>query len=218
MKRPLFAVRLPRFPILLALLTLGVLLAGACERIAPVRTLPSWVRGIYIPMFENQSYEPALEEQATILTQEAFLADGRLDVVRRDQADLVLLATIVDWRNATAGTTGDKIVDRERIEMTVDVGLYDPFDAEKPLARLAPIRVVGSFNSDERSVDYVPEPDRRQQMLELMARRVMNETITGFPREAGGLPGPENYPRVLSPEEVQLQQLDAARARRNQFD
>jgi len=64
-------------------MSLLMLLTAGCERIAPIRTLPSWVRGVYIPVFKNKTYEPQIEEDATRYTQETFLRDGRVDIVRR---------------------------------------------------------------------------------------------------------------------------------------
>ncbi len=167
---------------------LAAALAGvACERVAPVRTLPSWVRGVHVPMVVNESYEPGLEETATRLIQEALLADGRLDVVPANSADLVLRARITDWRRRTSGTSGDDIADRYEYRVTAQVELFEP-RVDEPMASLGDVMVLRSFNSDARSVDFVPEPDRRRELLRELAERVVAQTISGFPAELRRVP------------------------------
>src|SRR5689334_18333586 len=115
-------------------LFLILLLGAGCQRVAPVRTLPSWVRGIYIPVFKNSTVEPGIEDVATRLTQEAFLNDGRVDVVPKDRADLVLKVEIINWRAETARTRGDYIGRTSDVTLTVGIKMYDPFDLDKPMA------------------------------------------------------------------------------------
>src|SRR2546426_6873593 len=89
--------------------------AIACQRIQPVRTLPDWVRGIYIPMVQNKSTEPGVEEVVTRLAQEEFLADGRVRIVPKEQADLQLVATIKEWRVLVDSYNNDRIPRLEKV-------------------------------------------------------------------------------------------------------
>ena len=172
-----------------ALLLAAFIFAGAtgCERITPVRTLPAWVRGVYVPMIKNKSYEPGLEETATRLVQEQFLFDGRLDVVPKHQADMIVVAEIVDWRGREAGSSGDRVSNDEEVTLTASVSLFEPYNMETPVATLPPITIVRSFNIDTRSVDYEPEPDRKREVLENLARAIVDNTITGFPVQLGAV-------------------------------
>jgi hypothetical protein len=179
-----------------------LLLSTACERVAPVRTLPKYVRGVYIPMIANQSFEPALEEDATRLTQEEFLLDGRVQVVPRDQADLMVVAEITDWRERASGTSGDDVVENTEYLLTANVRLFEPFDDEKPLAELPAIRIRENFNTDERSSRYAPEPDRREIILRELAERIVESTIEGFPTQVRNQPAGVTLPEVPLPGQV----------------
>jgi len=53
-------------------------------------TLPPDVRSVYVPLFENKSREPLLENQATAATIAELQKDGTLKVVNAGQADVVL--------------------------------------------------------------------------------------------------------------------------------
>lgn len=161
-----------------------VLLAG-CHTVAPVRTLPQWVRGIHIPVFENHTYEPGIEAPATRSAQEAFLVDGRVDVVPRRDADLVLQADIVDWEREASVTTDDKVATADAVTVVARLRLYDPFNLDEPLVDLGELTVRYRALTDTRSSLYLPEPDRREEIYELLAQQIVNRTLTGFPTRPG---------------------------------
>ncbi|MCE5229829.1 LPS assembly lipoprotein LptE [bacterium] len=168
------------FPVVILIAAMA--LAG-CERIAPVRTLPNWVQGVYIPIVKNTSFEPGIEEDATRKIQEAFMQDGRVNVVPKSSADLILQVEISDWIGRTTGTAGDDIADRTQYNITVKVQLFEPY-SDQPRAVLLPILIEMQFNTDARSIDYVQLPDRQERILETVAQRVVQSTITGYPAQA----------------------------------
>ncbi len=188
-----------------AALIVVMALASACERIAPVRTLPAWVQGIYIPMFKNKTFEPEIEELATRLTQQAFLADGRLDVVPKTNADLTLVAEIIDWKSTASGSSGDKVTDRERVTIIASVKLFEPYNEEIPLAELGPILIRSDFNIDTRSNNFEPEPDRKHDLFKRLAREIVFTTIDGFPPQPRDLPPGVNLPTIRSPGQIQIE-------------
>lgn len=171
----------------------------ACETIRPVRTLPSWVRGIYVPMFENDTAEPGLEEVATQLTQEEFLADGRVKIVQKRDADLILKAIIKDYRVTVDSLSDEDIPDRSMVNVTADLKLYDPLDPEEPLASLGSVTATRNFRSDPRSARYVVKPDANREALALLARQIVAQTINGFPTRLRDVPDGVNLPRQGGP-------------------
>lgn len=191
---------------LAGLLVLAILTAG-CQRVAPIRTLPSWVRGIYVPVFKNETYEPEIEELATRLTQEAFLADGRVDIVPKAQADLVLKVDILDWQAETSDTRGDKIAKSDDIIMTVGIKLYDPFDLERPMADLGRFRITSGFNVDTRSNRYAAEPERKERLMSSLADQIVARVINGFPVAPAGVATDTNVPQFRTPETIQMDEV-----------
>jgi hypothetical protein len=161
-------------------MTASLALAG-CQTIRPVRTLPHWVRGVYIPMVENLTTEPGLEEIATQLTQEQFLGDGRVRVVQRRDADLIVKVRILEYRVIVDDFASDEIASTSAITMISDVRLFDMIDPDRPLANLGVIETESSFRSDPRSTRYVVKPDANRNALRELARQVVNLTIYGFP-------------------------------------
>lgn len=183
----------------LCLLVASVLALPACETIRPVRTLPSWVRGIYIPMIENTSTEPGLEEVATQLTQEEFLADGRVRIVQKRDADLILKAKITDYWVTIDDLSDEDIPSREAINMITELRLYDPLDPDQPMASLGVIETLTTFRSDTRSARYIVKPDADRQALEQLARQIVDRTITGFPSQLRDIPDGVVIPNQNAP-------------------
>ncbi len=184
---------------LAGLVLAGGLGLGACQRVLPVRTLPAWVRGVYIPMVGNETFEPGLEELATRLTQEEFLANGQLRIVRKAEADLQLVAIIKDYFIRIDRTDSDDIPEIEELTILTGLKLYDPMNPEVPLADLGQIETIMLYNSDPRSIGYTPEPDLKERALRLLARQIVNRTIYGFPTSLRNLPPGVEIPTVQEP-------------------
>lgn len=166
------------------------------NRVPPIRTLPSWVRGVYIPMFENESFEIGLTETATRMTQEEFLADGRVDIVPKRDADLVLKAVIIEYDDFVESEDSDEIPELNRVTMRTKVLLYDPLVPEIPVADLGQIVTSQVYRSDPRSVRYVTDPEVEERLMRVLARQIVNRTINGYPAalrstpEGVPVPGP----------------------------
>lgn len=184
---------------LVAIVTLVFTSLTACETIRPVRTLPSWVRGVYIPMFENETAEPGLEEVATQLTQEEFLADGRVKIVQKRDADLILKVTISDYSIMTDSLSDEDIPDRQVVLVVANVRLFDPLDAEVPLASLGQVLGENSFRADTRSARYVVKSDANREALSVLARSIVDRTINGFPTQLQDVPDGVTLPTQGGP-------------------
>ena len=172
----------------------------SCERIYPVRTLPNWVRGIYIPMIRNTSTELGVEEIVTRMTQEEFLADGRIRIVRKGEADLELVATIESYRIRLDDTDSDAIHETEEIIILTRLQLYDPFNPDRPVADLGMIETTSFYNADPRSIGHVIGPDAKRYALSLLARQIVDRTINGFPASLANLPPGAELPQILRPD------------------
>jgi hypothetical protein len=208
---------LPKFSLRLLLLIPLLLGTTACTRIYPVRTLPNWVRGVYIPMIENESFEPGLEEVATRLTQEEFLADGQLNVVPKRMADLSVVAKIKDYRILLDDTDSDDLPQLEEAIVTAELYLFDPLNDEVPMASLGLLEASTLYAADARSVNYRVEPDVKRDVLLQLARQIVFRTISGFPEELQNLPEGAKLPNVIQPAAGQYQQ-NVFRNRTETFD
>jgi len=182
---------------------------GACTRVPPVRILPTTIASIYIPIFENRSYEPGLEEELTRFAQEEFLVDGRLDVVRREDADAVLVGKLQKFDIAPYMFSRDEFPRTSRILAVADVALYDPSDREKqnPLMTWTGIDVEYAFHSDlrfseaGRGIGGMPE-DPYDRALQSLARAIVSAVILQRPEEYEEMQAVAAEPKPALPRRV----------------
>ncbi len=75
----------------LGLLT-GLILISACgyHLTGTGTTLPKHLKTVAIPVFDNSSSEPDIHRNMTNVIRQSFINDGRLKVVNRKNADLVM--------------------------------------------------------------------------------------------------------------------------------
>ena len=60
--------------------------------------LSAGVKSIFIPVFENKTMEPIIEEELTTAVIREFLKDGRIEVAESSRADMVLKGSVVSYK------------------------------------------------------------------------------------------------------------------------
>lgn len=173
---------------LLLLTMLLVLGMSACNRVPRVRTLPPSVKTAYVPMVLNRSAEPAVEERLTAYLQEEILADGRLRLVQRNQADVIVEFVLRDFRSRPVGFDGNEFGTARMYEMTGNLAVRENI-AELPLiGGYRPVPFKWNYNDDTRSTTYEPEPMALENALRFYAREIVRELMTGEIREISDSP------------------------------
>jgi len=101
--------------------------------------LPEGIKTIFVSNFENKidpareisdrrsnySYWPGLETSITRAVIDGFIFDRHLEVQRENNSDLILKGTLIDFRQTPLSYSGDDTVDEFRVEVFVDLELYD---------------------------------------------------------------------------------------------
>jgi len=70
----------------------GLMLISACgyHLTGTGTSLPAHLKTVAIPVFDNTSSEPDIHRNLTNVIRQSFINDGRLKVVNKDKADLVM--------------------------------------------------------------------------------------------------------------------------------
>jgi hypothetical protein len=171
---------------LLNLVAIALLAAMAgCARVPPARVLPATIQSVNIPIFENLSYEPGLEERLTRFLQEECLADGRLEVVSRPLADAVLTGRIKKFAARPQHFSNDEFPLSSRIYVVADIALYDPSDEkrEKPLMQWKNVDVEYSYISDVRLILETSPQDAIEEALRVLARALVMTVMNTPPTQ-----------------------------------
>jgi hypothetical protein len=156
-----------------------ILAVTGCQFTSRIRTLPEEIQSVYIPMFINNTYQPGLEELATRATVEAFLADGRLQLVSPREADVVVQGIIQEYTDKVSGTESDEFPMMNTINARAMVKLYASNDRMNPLNEYKSFTVSRSYISDVRRMDLTIPEDAIQNLMEALGERVVLEVLTG---------------------------------------
>jgi citrate lyase gamma subunit len=102
-----------------------LLLTGSgCRRIQGT-VLENEPRSVAIPIVVNKTYEYGVEERITDILVQEFIRDGRLRVTDRSSADLVLSATVDEYKLRTVNVNERDQAVVFRLNTRIVASLYD---------------------------------------------------------------------------------------------
>ena len=102
---------------LLILPACGYHMAGTGSHLTP------GMKSVFIPVFENKTMEPIVEEELTPAVIREFLQDGRIEVVDRSRADMVLEGSVVSYKETPISFDASQNVLEYRIMVTTHIVL-----------------------------------------------------------------------------------------------
>jgi len=165
------------------LLFLVVCVVTACATVSPpTRTLPEYIKRIYIPEFRNSSRLFGAQADLTLYVNDEFMSDGRLEVVQNERADVRLEGRIKSFRDYSSATSGDRFPLVNVMEMECIVELWDPYDTDRvaPIARYRVPASIQYFSDARRSIEET-QTEARDRLLRTMARNIVNTVMYGTP-------------------------------------
>jgi outer membrane lipopolysaccharide assembly protein LptE/RlpB len=101
------------------------LAAGACAYHTNASSMPSHIKTVAIPVFENATTEYTLEQEITNAVIRTFVADNHLRVVDERRADSVLRGKITAYRNSVFGISSISRAQEYRVSISVQVTFKD---------------------------------------------------------------------------------------------
>jgi len=165
-------------PLLMLCLVVISTMTG-CARTSRERTLPPSIRAVTVPMIVNRTAEPGLEELATVAIQRQFLADGRLNLVREQEADAIIRITLTDFDAPGRVFDTDDFPRMQRMELTATVEILQNVPEQPVFGGVRTVRSSELRSSDTRRITFEPEPRARERLMERFAREVVREVLTG---------------------------------------
>ena len=106
-----------------ALALMAVALAGCGYSLRG--NLPGHIRSVAVPVFTNRTSEPAVENILTQAVVQAFSTNGRLRVVKPDQADAILEGEVVDYQILALAFDPRANIQQYRLVVTMNLRMRD---------------------------------------------------------------------------------------------
>lgn len=106
-----------------ALVTVASALAGCGYSVHG--TLPDHIKTIAVPIFVNRTQQPAVESVITRAVVDAFATNGRLRVVRPEDADAILDGEVIGYTVGPIAVDPSLAVVQYRLGVTLNLRLRD---------------------------------------------------------------------------------------------
>jgi len=166
-----------------ALLVLG-LLAGlvpvGCAYTSGSALLPSHLRTVAIPTFENATTEYVLEKELTQAVIDKFIADNHLRVVDERSAASVLRGRIVAYKNSVFGFTGTNRAQEYRVTITVDVTFKDLVKNRELWKDPEIVRYANYYVQPVPGDTAKTELQGRREAIAKIADEILSRTVEGW--------------------------------------
>jgi len=141
-------------------------------------SIPTNVSQIHVPTFQNSSSEPTLEEILTDDVIQEFLADGRVSLVSRAEAEAILLGTIKQYKHIPLMYNDQDIVQQYKVRIEISLALKDA-KTGTILWRQPEIRRETRYSDVQPPVET--ELNAQERVSEQLARDVLTSTVEGWP-------------------------------------
>lgn len=146
----------------------------------PVRTLPEHINSIYIPIFINQTFQYHLGEIITNTIIEAFIKDGRLEVVDKKSADAELKGKVISYEKVPFSYDRKGNITKYKLSITVSFELIDLRDDNllwKDEYQEVILYVPSSSSYEPREFDITCEQEAINKILSKIAYYVVKRTM-----------------------------------------
>lgn len=194
----------------------------------PSRTLPNYIKRIYVREFKNNSRVFGAQADLTLFVNDEFMLDGRLDVVQSARSDVRLEGKIKFIHEEPTGLSSDEFPLISIVQMETIVELWDPYDPDRlvPLYRFR-VPTTVQYISDPRRSMAETQTEARERLLRQAARDIVQVVMSGAPMPETPLEqrtiqryqqrrGPDKYepvvtqPRYPSPTPVPRRNVERA--------
>lgn len=164
----------------LALAAAAVLGVGACGYTTSTALLPSHLKTIAIPVFENATTEYTLEQEVTQAVIDRFVEDNHLKVVDERSANSVLRGRLTLYKNAVFGFSAGTEAQEYRVTMAVAVTMKDMVKNRELWTDDNLIKTANYFVVDVPGQRARTELDGRKEAIQKIAEEIVARTVEGW--------------------------------------
>jgi len=158
--------------VMFSMLLLGAFLLAGCFYSMNPRGAVT-VKSVAVERFQNDTPEFGLADQMTDAIITAFIADGTMKVLPREQAEAVLLGTLTRYQRRPYEYDENDQVTAYAVEMDFDIQLKKPADDSLLWQEMMSQRGVYDLQTETEEVG-------RQKALELLVQAIINRTTKSW--------------------------------------
>lgn len=177
---------------------------SACGELPINKSMPNSVDRVSIPVFENRTGQPGLENELTRRTIQDFIVDGRVMVGAKEQAQAELRCIIQRYDRLVLTRDANQVPQQYKLQVMVDVDFVDLREGKEALlwTTRPPFSLTPGVEMTREDFDStntrslreytnyyvlnvagVPPEDEAtalERLLNQMSRRIVRRTLDGF--------------------------------------
>ena len=165
---------------LLKCFTVAAVLAGGCAYTTNTALLPSHLKTVAIPVFENGTTEYTLEQEVTDAVIARFVADNHLKVVDERSANAIIKGRIILYKNAVFGFNQAAQAQEYRVTISVSV-VFKDLVKNREIWKDPEITKYANYYVQAVPGDSAhTELQGRQQAVAKIADEILSRTVEGW--------------------------------------
>lgn len=153
---------------------------GSCAYTTSTALLPSHLKTVAIPVFENATTEYTLEQELTQAVIDRFVQDNHLKVVDERSANAVLRGKITQYRNTVFGFSTAVQAQEYRVTIQLSVSFKDQVKNRELWHDDDLIKTVNYFVVDVPGQRARTELDGRKEAIQKIADEILSRSVEGW--------------------------------------
>jgi hypothetical protein len=154
--------------------------AASCAYSTSTALLPTHLKTIAIPVFENGTTEYQVEQEITQSVIDHFVQDNHLKVVSERSADSILRGRVMEYRNAVFGFNAAQNASEYRITIGVSVTMKDLVKNRELWKDEQLLKSHNYFVVDVPGQKAQTELDGRKEAIRKIAEEIVARTVEGW--------------------------------------
>ena len=162
-----------------AALAVAGLFRASCAYTTSPALLPSHLKSVAVPTFENSTTEYTLDQEITQAVVQRFVRDNHLKVVDEKSANCVVRAKITQYKNSVFGFTNASEAQEYRVTIAVQVTFKD-LVKNRELWTDEIVRTANYYVQDVPGQTAKTESDGRKEAIDKIADEILTRSVEGW--------------------------------------
>ena len=154
--------------------------AASCAYTTSTALLPSHLKTVAIPVFENGTTEYTLEQEVTDAVIARFVADNHLRVVDERSANAVLKGRISLYKNSVFGFSSGAQAQEYRVTLGASVTFRDQVKNRELWSEQNMVKTANYYVVDTPGATARTELDGRKEAIAKLAEEIVARSVEGW--------------------------------------
>jgi hypothetical protein len=167
--------------VLAAMIGLGlVAFLSSCSDVSMRPGLPEYITKLAIPMFQNRTAQPNIENDLTQQLNQDFLVDGRIELTDANQANAVLEGTIIQYLLEPLLLDVHNTTQQYKMRMILKLSLKDTKAGQNIWSLDAFEENTTYYVANSLGITPEDEMTARRRLIKQLSQRIVSRVIEGF--------------------------------------